>query len=208
MIVTLLSPGGPPFRSSVAACRQAVEYAVQMVHRPLMAASASEERKRLTKVEAKLKAARAAVGDDDNELTAVLDRALAKYRDAIEKLSVERSGAPVGASPRSRRRSPPRRRSTVLEHGGGEPTLSKDGRYIRLTNLLHKVATGKSTDMSRACARYLPICEQMVFPTLLSFAGCDALAGFQTRWTGRSDPRHSRRDLLPGLPYPAFCLYR
>lgn len=164
-IVTLLSPGGPPFRSSVAACRQAVEYAVQMVHRPLMAASASEERKRLTKVEAKLKAARAAVGDDDNELTAVLDRALAKYRDAIEKLSVERSGGAGGRLAAEQKKVAAEKAfDLLLEHGGGEPTLSKDGRYIRLTNLLHKVATGKSTDMSRACARYFADLRADGFP--------------------------------------------
>ena len=75
-IVAFLNPtGGPPFRRSIADCRRAVEHAVKAIRDPLLAETAASERRRLTRIEVKLRAARAAISDDDPPLTAVLERA-------------------------------------------------------------------------------------------------------------------------------------
>lgn len=155
-IVALINPtGGPPFRRSVADCRRAVERAVSMIRDPLVAETAASERKRLTRAEAKLRAARAAVGDNP-ALAAVLEGAVAKHRDAIEKLPKERSGGPGGRLAAAQKMVAAEKAfDLLLEHGGREPTLTKGGDYFELANLLHRVATGKrSAELSRPCMKY------------------------------------------------------
>jgi hypothetical protein len=191
-VVAFLAPtGGAPFHHSVADCRRAVELAVAMIRRPIMMETAAAERKRLTKVVAKLRAARAALGDYDSALAAVLEGAVAKYRDAIEKLPKPKSKESRGGGPGGRLAAAQKRVAAdrafdlLLEHGSrGPPTLTKGGGYIELTNLLHRVATGKRSDLSRACLRY--------FADLRADGFADAAELRRMRRAGRSSTAPDR----------------
>ena len=151
-IVAFLNPtGGPPFRRSIADCRRAVEHAVKAIRDPLLAETAASERRRLTRIEVKLRAARAAISDDDPPLTAVLERAVAKYRDMIESLPPKRhekggkgsGGAGGRRAAEQKRVAADKAFDLMVDYGSvGTPTLTKGGKYITLANMLFKAATG------------------------------------------------------------------
>jgi hypothetical protein len=138
--------------------RRAARAAVEAARHPIPMVTAREEKRNLLKVAARLTAARRIAGElfDGRGLARELDRLVADCEGKIAKIKVERSGGRGGDLVAEQKRVAAERAfDLLLEHGHRQPTLTKDGDYIKLAALLFRVATGRRSDPTRACSKLL-----------------------------------------------------
>lgn len=143
---------------SAYARRAMVESAVAHIQRAAVV-TARAEKKYLTRAAADLRRAARSLDEaglwDERALLGELDRAALRCEGLAEKICVKRSGGRGGPQLAAQKRiAADEAFDLLLDYGERTPTLTKGGDYFKLAGMLFEAATGRRSDLTRACLEH------------------------------------------------------
>ena len=162
-----------PEKENIERCRRDVMDGIRMIASMPPYVPPSVLKRQLSKVTAEMKAARKAINELPSGWRGLLDadiflnelaRVIQKSEELASCIRVKKRG---GGDPRKRTAAFQKNFAAgqafdlLNDWGGRTPTLTKDGEYYRLTEMLMKIATERKSagDVERACARVLKKCS-------------------------------------------------